>query len=202
MAPLSNSAHGQLFKTAMVGDINQSGFFVVVTREGMGPSGFLGLVGLSDQTTSYHFGMRDENGCQYETLDLIRPRVVEELGLSPEQVDVISGIKSKTHADLAEMISQSQRKFADDPTGTISAADIERSYQKSLEDKFHSALADIKSTLNEEQLSKLEQIKHHNGIKQVGLAKYLGSSHFNGSISDEDAKALEQVAVGFEKGMG
>ena len=201
-APLSNSAHGQLFKTAMAGDISESDFFVVVTREGGNPSGLLGLFGLTDssaQTTTYHFGMRDKNGYQYETLDLIKPRVVDELELSPKQVDVISGIKSEAYADLVKMISDSKRKFAEAPSGTVSAADFERSYKESLEEKFYSALADIKSTLDEAQLSKLEQINHQNGIKQLGLAKYLSSSHFNVSISDEDAKALQQVAVQFEK---
>ena len=90
------------------------------------------------------------------------------------------------------MISEIQAKsLADDPDGAIPAADVERRFNKPLKDKFYSALADIKSTLNEEQILRLEQIKHHNGIKQVGLAKYLSSSHFKSAISDEDAKALE-----------
>jgi len=202
MAPLANSAHGQLFKSTMVEDLNQSGFFVIVTREGRGPSGVIGLFAStdsSDQTTTCHFGMRDENGYQYETLDQIKPPVVEEIELSQEQVDVISEIKREACADLADMIADSKRKFAEAPSGLTSVADIERSYKKSLEDRFYTALDDIKATLDEDQLSRLEQIKHHNGIKQLGLAKYLGSSRFNGLASDEDAKSLEQMAVEYER---
>lgn len=120
LVTFSNLAHGQAFKTATAADISESDFFVVVMSEGGSPSMLLGLAGLkssSAQTTTYHFGMRDKNGYQYETLDLIKPQVVEELGLSQEQVDVISGIKSKACADLADMISESQRKFAGDPAG-------------------------------------------------------------------------------------
>ena len=65
MVLLSNSANGQLFKSSSISNIDQSGFFVIATREGTGSPGLLGLMGLSDssaQTTPYHFGMRDENG--------------------------------------------------------------------------------------------------------------------------------------------
>lgn len=127
----------------------------------------------------------DENQFQYDTLSLIgNPEVKITLELSDDQMREILDIRE----DVVKVLDAVplRKKLSED--------------HSEMELVFRDGEERIQEIFTESQRSLLNQVKHIQGVKQVGFAKYFSSSHFDGAeLSDDEMDRLESLDKGLAK---
>ena len=135
-------------------------------------------LGLTGVKTSHRAMLMDENGFEYDLFSVLSRGAYQDIGLTKEQYN-----------EVCEAYSNAMVAMKNHPQSSIVNDD-----QSGLEAIFSETRERIRNQFSDQQLLKLEQLKHQQGANELGLAKYFSSSQFvdNDGISESDQQKLQE----------
>ena len=133
--------------------------------------------------TYFVVSLVDENGFRYDTWSSLRiPSIRNAAEITDEQmVEMQSG-----YGAILQKVSNLSLFLENEGNSA------------ELKQAFRDLESEARNVMSPEQISQFDQARHFHALKEIGLAKYLSSSHFDSNISPADQAKLESIESNYQ----